>query len=466
MAWPYHNHLRFFLLIPLYQAGAAFGYSGGIMLSLLSLFLFVPILPVQTPNAMFQFDSYSSIALLVLYTLFGVVVGGTVGEARKTHRYVEDLSGIFMELFAEPDERSVMLRSCEAAASLTEATRCAALVRHSVDGSSDWRITSPYDDEKHIPDSSPPQDNVLLWSVRNNTSLATNSAANDSRLSLDAPAHYLKSFMSIPVSYENDVYGAILLTDKKNGENFSEKDLEIAKTIAETSGDAIHNMVQEKNRQEEIMREERMRELFSRYVSSTVADYILEHPDLLAGNWKEITLLVSDIRGFTAMSEKIPAHELVTQLNEYFTAMVDVVFDNKGTIDKFIGDCIIAYWGAPAPDPMHAANAIKAAAAMARALETLNVSWAERGMPAYATGIAIHTCRVLMGNIGDERKKAFTIMGEEVEKAMSLEALTKNLDAKIIVSETASRASGVRLTSITGAPEEYGKLFTPISENA
>jgi adenylate cyclase len=199
-----------------------------------------------------------------------------------------------------------------------------------------------------------------------------------------------------------------------------------------------------------------------------VADFVLENPGLLKGRWQEVTILVSDIRDFTAMSERTAPHDLVSQLNEYFTAMVDVIFENRGAIDKFIGDCIIAYWGAPAPDPEHAAHALDAAGDMARALDALNASWAARGMPRFSTGIAVHTCKVLIGNLGDERKKAFTIMGEEVDRAIALEAMTKQLGACVIASESAALAAGhgARLSVIPDTPPHEGRVFALNLERA
>jgi len=468
--WPYHNYLRFLLLIPLYHAGAAFGYNGSIMASLLVVALCVPLIPVDKDDLIYSFDVPSSIILLVFYVFFGIVVGGTVGAARKTGRNVELLSSVFMGIFGEPDERSVLLRSCREAASLTGAAGGAVLVRRpgSPDPSDWFLLDSGAPENGGAAAAGLPEDNILAWCAGRNAGFSTNCAVQDPRLSLGPPAAGVKSIIAAPVSFEDKVYGAILLTTPEDGEHFSARDVALARTIAETAGGAIHNMVQEKERQEEKLREEQLRELFSRFVSSSVADYVLEHPGLLEGRRQEVTVLVSDIRDFTAMAEKVPARALVAQLNEYFTAMVDVIFDNRGTIDKFIGDCIIAYWGAPTPDPSHAADAARAAAAMARALEVLNASWAARGMPRLSSGIAIHTCDVLIGNLGDDRKKTFTIMGEEVERAVRMESLTKTLGVKIIISGTSARSAGAgaRLAALPGAPEEFGDLFTLQAENS
>lgn len=453
------------MLVPLYSAGASFGYTGSLLSSMLTIFLFMPILPLAASSETYAFDPASPVILLCFFIFFGIFIGGTVGAARKTSRYVDTLSHVFMRIQSEQDESAIMRCSCLEAAALTEAAGGAMLFRRN--GASDpcgWTLSAMDSSAETI--TGLPSDNILAWCARKNMPIATNSLGHDERFTMGAHAAHIKSVMAVPVSYKESVYGAILLMDRKDGENFSARDLSITKAIAETAGGSIHNIVHEKERQQEKLHAEQMRELFSRFVSSSVADYVLEHPGLLKGRWQEVTVLVSDIRDFTAISEKVAPRELLAQLNEYFTAMVDVIFEHKGTIDKFIGDCIIAYWGAPAPDPDHAAHAIRAAGEMSRALDTLHASWAERGMPLFATGIAIHTCDVLIGNLGDERKKAFTIMGEEVDKAIGLESLTKSLGARIIVSETAARAAGdaAGLAEIPGAPPESGRLFSPARE--
>jgi len=462
--WKSHIYLRFLMIAPLYHAGAAFGYTGSIISSLLNIFMFVPIIPIAARSQTYDFDPSSAIIILFFYIFFGIFVGGTVGKTRKTSRYVDTLSQVFMRILAEPDEASIIRRSCEEAVVLTDAAGGAALVCR--DGETEPGKCSLFSVFSQDPPGKetvePTPDNILLWCARANAPISTNSAGHDKRLTVGPRAAHIKSALVVPVSFESSVYGSFLLMDKKNDENFSDKDMSIAKAIAETAGSAIHNIVQEKESQQEKLREEQMRELFSRFVSSSVADYVLERPGLLKGRWEEVTVLVSDIRDFTAISEKVTPKELVNQLNEYFTAMVDVIFDNKGTIDKFIGDCIIAYWGAPAPDPEHAARAVKAAAEMSRALDSLNSDWERRSMTPLSSGIAIHTCKALIGNLGDERKKTFTIMGEEVEKAVKMESLSRTLNAKTIISESAAGASNLSsaLTEIPDSPPGFGRLFS------
>lgn len=468
-AWPAHIYLRFLMLVPLYHAGASFGYSGGLLGGLLAILLMVPVLPLAVVSPVYEFDRSSPSILMAFFALFGIFAGGAVGATRKTSRYVDTLSRAFMRIQNEQEPGAALRRACAEAAALTEAASGAVLMRApGAPDSAAWRLAPAFDDPGAVADMPAPPGCALAWCADKNRAIATNSAGSDPRFSPGADAAHLRSAMAVPVAFEQSVYGAFLLMDRKDGGNFTARDLAVARSIAETAGGAIHNIVHEQERQEEKLREEQMRELFSRFVSSSVADFVLENPGLLKGRWQEVSILVSDIRDFTAISERTAPHDLVSHLNEYFTAMVDVIFENRGAIDKFIGDCIIAYWGAPAPDPDHAAHALDAAGDMARALDALNASWAARGMPRFSTGIAVHTCKVLIGNLGDERKKAFTIMGEEVDRAIALEAMTKQLDARVIASETAALAAGrgARLSEIPDTPPHAGRIFALNLERA
>lgn len=466
---PGHIYFRFLMLIPLYHSGAIFGYTGSVTASLIMVFLFVPIIPIISQCLIYKNEPAAPFILLVFLVLFGMVVSGTMGATRKTGRYVDKMSKVFMSILEEHDEISIIRRSCAEATALIDAESGAFLAfREGESNPEKWTLSTAASEENiSYAQSGASAESILAWTASKNAILATNGAARDPRIKIDESATHVKSIISIPVSFEDSVYGAILFINKKSGDVFSSMDVSVAKAIAETAGSAIHSLAHEKKRQSEKLLEEQMRDLFSKYVSSSVAKYVLERPDLLENRWREITVLVSDIRDFTALSETVAPKELVSQLNEYFTAMVDVIFACKGTIDKFIGDCVIAYWGAPAPDDEHAAHAIQAAKNMRVALDSLNASWAERGMRELQAGISVHTCVALTGNIGDERKKAFTIMGEELENALNLEKITKTLNKSIIISESAAAAVGEseNLYEISAGSEVSSKLFSVSVEN-
>jgi adenylate cyclase len=190
----------------------------------------------------------------------------------------------------------------------------------------------------------------------------------------------------------------------------------------------------------------RVRQLFSRYVSPEYVRRLADSPGdvRLGGERVPITVLFSDIRGFTALSERLPAEAVIEVLNEYLGAMSAVVFRHGGTLDKFIGDAVMAFWGAPVAVDDHARRAMDAALEMLDELDSLNARWESRGAPTrLRIGIGIHTGDAVVGNIGSlAHKLDYTAIGDTVNLASRLETLTKELDAAILTSPATRGAVG------------------------
>lgn len=191
-------------------------------------------------------------------------------------------------------------------------------------------------------------------------------------------------------------------------------------------------------------REKRMvRQTFSLYVPGSVVEEMLAHPELLrlGGEKKELTVFFSDIRGFTTLSEQLPAEELVPQLNEYLTRMTQVVFDHEGTLDKYIGDAIMGIFGAPLFQNDHSYRACSTALDMVKTLHTLHKEWQAQGKPVLHIGIGVNTGMMMVGNMGSERRFDYTVLGDNVNLASRLEGLTKKYGVTIVVSETTWEAA-------------------------
>jgi len=186
----------------------------------------------------------------------------------------------------------------------------------------------------------------------------------------------------------------------------------------------------------------KMKRLFGQYVSKDVYDQLVENPELarLGGQRRQMTVLFSDIRGFTTVSESGQPEEIVAILNEYFTRMVEIVFAHKGTLDKFVGDMVMALFGAPLDDPQHAEHAVDAALAMIRELHRLNEKWTAEGRPALDIGIGISTGPMIAGNIGSEAIMSYTVIGDTVNLGARLESLNKQYGTRIIISEATREA--------------------------
>lgn len=180
----------------------------------------------------------------------------------------------------------------------------------------------------------------------------------------------------------------------------------------------------------------KIRAMFASYVTQTLVNELIEHPELarLGGERREVTILFSDIRDFTGFAERHSPEEVVAILNEYLGAMTDVILKWRGTLDKFIGDAIVAFWGAPLPNEEHAEAAIRCALEMQAALAGLRQKWEAEGKTVLAAGIGINSGEVLVGNIGAEGKKMdYTVIGDQVNLCSRVEALTRRYDVPILV---------------------------------
>jgi adenylate cyclase len=185
--------------------------------------------------------------------------------------------------------------------------------------------------------------------------------------------------------------------------------------------------------------------LFGRYVSKDVYAHLMANPETaqLGGDRRDMTVLFSDIRGFTAVTERGDPQALVAQLNEYFTAMVDIVFRHHGTLDKFVGDMVMALFSAPMDDRDHAEHAVRTAAEMVQVLGTLNRAWAADGKPVLDIGIGINSGDKIAGNIGSSAVMSYTVIGDNVNLGARLESLNKDYGTRIIISDaTRIRLSG------------------------
>ncbi|TLM66793.1 MAG: adenylate/guanylate cyclase domain-containing protein [Deltaproteobacteria bacterium] len=185
---------------------------------------------------------------------------------------------------------------------------------------------------------------------------------------------------------------------------------------------------------------------FSRYISPQVVQQLKRNPGqlTLSGEEKELTVLFSDIRGFTTISEQMTALQLGRFMNRYLTAMSREILAEHGTVDKFIGDAIMAIWGAPLADPGHAEHGVAAALAMVGRLRELQPAWAAEGLPCFEIGIGINTGVASVGNFGSEERFDYTVIGDNVNLASRLEGLTKLYGVAVIISETTREAIGER----------------------
>jgi adenylate cyclase len=187
-----------------------------------------------------------------------------------------------------------------------------------------------------------------------------------------------------------------------------------------------------------------MDSLFGQYVPPDLVKAMSRDPEhySLASEKRELSVLFTDIRGFTSISEGLDAGELSQLMDEYLTPMTRIVHETEGTIDKYIGDAVMAFWGAPIYHPHHADQAVGAGLAMLRALEDLNVSFAKKGWPEVRIGVGINTGMMSVGNMGSRFRRAYTVLGDAVNLGSRLEGITKIYGVAMLVSEATAHSAG------------------------
>lgn len=180
-----------------------------------------------------------------------------------------------------------------------------------------------------------------------------------------------------------------------------------------------------------------IRKTFSKFVSKSVVDELLKNPSMLklGGEEKDITVLFSDIRGFTSISEQLTPEDLVLHLNDYLQAMTNIVIKYHGTLDKYIGDAIMAFWGAPLKQENHALLCCKAGLEMLESLDPLNEEWIAAGKPPLNIGIGINTGKMVAGNMGSNSRMDYTIMGDSVNLGSRVEGVNKQYKTRLIITE-------------------------------
>jgi adenylate cyclase len=189
----------------------------------------------------------------------------------------------------------------------------------------------------------------------------------------------------------------------------------------------------------------RLRDAFGRYVSREVMSQVMSNPHSLRGERREVSILFSDLRGFTPLCEAMPAEAVAAHLNEYFAAMTDAIFAQRGMINDFVGDAIMAVFGAPLTDSDHALHAVQSAVAMEQALSELNRRWEAAGLPPLHMGIGIHTGEVFVGNVGGAAKLKYAVVGDPVNATARLESLNKDLSTHILITEETRTLLGDRM---------------------
>lgn len=251
------------------------------------------------------------------------------------------------------------------------------------------------------------------------------------------------SLMCAPLKVKERVIGCIYVDSSVAEQEFSQESLNLLQAFADQAAIAIENATLYQEMQQSREAEKHVRQVFQKYVPKDVVQRALKISDGGRLSSKQVaTVLFSDIRGFTSISERMEPEEVVAFLNDYLQRMVAIVFDEGGIVDKFIGDAVMAVFGAPIERPDDAARAVRAGQRMLEELDKFNAEQAKRGGVHIRIGIGIHTGRLIAGNIGSDRKMEYTVIGDTVNIASRVQDLTKEFGVELIITQGCYEATG------------------------
>jgi adenylate cyclase len=278
--------------------------------------------------------------------------------------------------------------------------------------------------------------------MKDRVALLSQDAASDEQFAgVDSiVSQGVRSTICAPLVAESRVHGALYADRLDPFAAFKPDDLELISAVAAQTAIAVENA----RAHERLAREEVARANYSRFLPEYVVKQMLENPESfkLGGVSQTITILFADIRGFTRMSEHAPPEKIVSLLNRYFSAMTDIIFAHGGTLDKYLGDGLMALFGAPTATPDDASNALNAAVAMQRRLMAINRELRDEGFSEIGVGMGLHTGDVIVGYIGSERRSEYTAIGDTVNTSSRLESNARG--GEILISDATAQAAHSR----------------------
>jgi adenylate cyclase len=275
--------------------------------------------------------------------------------------------------------------------------------------------------------------------MQERVALLSQDAAADERLRgvESIVSQGVRSTICAPLVVESGVHGALYADRLDPFAVFTRDDLELISAIATQAAVAVENT----RTHERLAREEVARASYSRFLPEYVVNQMLENPESfkLGGANQIITVLFADIRGFTSLSERARPEQVVQLLNKYFSRMTDIIFAHNGTLDKYIGDGLMALFGAPTVTEEDASNAVATAIEMQQHIPDINRELSNEGFQDISIGIGLHTGEATVGYIGSERRSEYTAIGDTVNLASRLQSISQG--GQILISESTAKAT-------------------------
>ncbi len=426
---PLYEWTRLLVIFPAAYAGIHYRRTGSVSTALLILLLETPILVMRYHIA--PRHGVNFLVAIIAAGAAGIFIGHVLRREKENSDTIRQIGELSEKLETGADAVGLY-------------TALESLFRER--GKSDSVTTYLFDADGRLRprgelDAPPLPDKHLLYTVvESGEFFVSNYTEEDPRLTVLADAadgHIPSQIAAFPILYGGEKRGVIALADSAD-DRFGRETMSL---LANTK-QAVENLLElVEIRQTTIQHEMRrlqIRDTFSSYVSRAVAEEILKDPDRidLGGNTCDVTVMFAEVINFKELAGELAPETLISMLNEYFTAAIDAAFGQNGTIDKFIGNSIMTFWGAPLPHPDAANAAVRCALDIQQRVSELNKNWESAGKPAFHVGIGINSGNVVAGNIGSIRRMEYTIIGDTVNLAARLKSLTHDNAAPILASQS------------------------------
>lgn len=424
--WPLYEWTRVLVLLPIIFSGMYFTRDSSISV------MFALVLS-QSPFMIEQYVRHRSMSFLfsaMSVGMIGIYLGQVLRREKANRSLLERTQDIREEFSQRAEARIIMSTMVD----FFRERGCTDWVEFHLMGE-DGRLR-PFDS----PDAEPLPLNHLYHAVMDSGEFFVSmNTSEDARVAPcgGAAGGEIKSIAVFPFEVAGRPRGAVAIVNSAE-ERFGDETVAFLSTIKQSVERAVELLEKRQDTIKQSLLRLRIRDTFSSYVSKAVAEEILKDPDRLdlGGRSCDVTIMFVEVMNFDAMLGTVDAVQLVAMLNEYFSRAMDIIFEHDGTVDKFVGDNVMAYWGAPLPAPNADERAVRCALKLERAVEALNRDWSSRGRPRFDICIGINSGPAVAGNIGSSRRMEYTVIGDSVNTAARIKSLSSAKRIPILISET------------------------------
>jgi len=419
---------RLFIAVPIIYAGIHFRRTGSVAIMFIMLISQIPIMLLQYSRSPSSGVNYLVIILSVGFA--GIFFGSIIGKEREGRTTLLQTQALKKKILFNSDENDLF----------------ALLVsQYREQGQSEEVEIYLFGEDGALrkwndPDGPPlPEEHFYYEVTRSREFLVSRSVPEDPRMACSGPEDELARLSRIavfPIEYSGSARGVIAILNS-GAERFGPETVSCLSTIRQTIERSLELVEKRRTTIRHKVQREKIQDVFSSYLSRTVAEEILKESDKLdlEGKLHDVTVMFTEVANFKELLQEMDPLELIEILNMYFSAAMDTIFENDGTLDKFIGDNVMAFWGAPLPLPDCEERTVNCALALNRRMHELNREWEAAGKPRFDLCIGINSGPVVAGNIGSIRRMEYTVIGDTVNTASRIKTLSRSNNTPILVGE-------------------------------